>query len=139
MLLHTTSEDPRFFLWFISENNDGSCERIWQESHNFWLSSSPNFHIHPLQNKFSIVFALSKFVRHEMVSRSIPISSCFFLRFPKCVKSVILWTWIWLKDCQGEQSSLTFMKKTSQTDEESFSNYRSGNKYLEKEIVPLHS
>jgi hypothetical protein len=36
-----------------------------------------------------------------------------------------------------EQSSLSFMKKTSQTDEESFSNHGSGSKYLEKEIVPL--
>ncbi len=63
----------------------------------------------------------------------------FFFRVPKCVKSVILWMWIWPKDCQGEQSSLSFMKKTSQTDEESFSNYGSGSKYLEKGIVPLHS
>ncbi len=61
----------------------------------------------------------------------------FFFRVPKCVKLVILWMWIWLKDCQGEQSSLSFMKKTSQTDEESFSNYGSGSKYLEKEIVPF--
>jgi hypothetical protein len=43
------------------------------------------------------------------------------------------------EDCQEEQSSLSFMKKISQTDEESFSNYGFGNKYLEKEIVPLHS
>ncbi len=101
--------------WFLWKDLTGISQ--------LWLSSSPNFHIHPLQNKISIVFALSKFVRHEMVATSIPISSCFFLRFPKCVKSVILWMWIWLKDCQGEQSSLSFMKKTSQTDEESFSNY----------------
>ncbi len=102
------------------------------------LSSSPDFHIHPLQNKISICFCIVKICEAWNAFNINSNKFMFFFRVPKCVKSVILWMWIWLKDCRGEQSSLSFMKKTSQTDEESFSNYGSGSKYPEKETVPLH-
>ncbi len=93
--------------WFLWKDLTGISQ--------LWLSSSPNFHIHPLQNKISIVFALSKFVWHEMVSTSIPISSCLFWGSPNVLNQ-------WSYGC-GFGRKLSQRTKFSELHEKNFTNW----------------